>query len=88
MKSYLFIIRILKLIYIYVYINFYHYYAFMISMLFIQFILGILTIMNCFGSVPIAYGAMHQAGALILFAILLYVNYQFNQQKIESLVKK
>ncbi|MGK0363991.1 MAG: cytochrome c oxidase assembly protein subunit 15 [Saprospiraceae bacterium] len=48
----------------------------LISMLGIQFLLGILTIINCFGGVPIAYGAMHQAGALILLVVLLFVNYQ------------
>ena len=46
-------------------------------MLVIQFALGILTIINCFGRVPLVYGAMHQAGALILLGFLLYVNYQF-----------
>lgn len=53
----------------------------LIGMLGIQFLLGILTIVNCFGRVPLAYGAMHQAGALILLAILLYVNFQFKDGK-------
>jgi len=51
------------------------------GMLVIQFLLGILTIVNCFGRVPLVYGAMHQAGALILLAILLYVNFQFKQRE-------
>jgi cytochrome c oxidase assembly protein subunit 15 len=50
--------------------------AMLISMLAIQFLLGVLTIVNCFGSVPIAYGAMHQAGALVLLVIVLFTNYQ------------
>ncbi len=50
------------------------------GMLFIQLILGILTIINCFGKVPVAYGAMHQAGALLLLASLLYVNFQIRKE--------
>jgi len=53
----------------------------LLGVLGIQFLLGILTIVNCFGRVPLAYGAMHQAGALVLLAILLYVNFQFNIRK-------
>ncbi|MDG1296216.1 MAG: COX15/CtaA family protein [Saprospiraceae bacterium] len=37
----------------------------------IQFLLGVLTIVNCFGSVPVFYGAAHQAVALILLMSLL-----------------
>ena len=53
----------------------------LIGMLIIQFLLGVLTIVNCFGKVPLIYGAMHQAGALVLLAILLYVNFQFKRNK-------
>lgn len=51
----------------------------LLAMLFVQFLLGVLTIINCFGQVPIAYGAMHQAGALLLLACLLYVSYQLKK---------
>lgn len=51
----------------------------LITMLIIQFALGILTIINCFGSVPILYGSLHQAGALILLVVLLHYNYQFKK---------
>jgi len=54
----------------------------LILMLAIQFVLGVLTIINCFGSVPLVYGAMHQAGALILLGILLYVNFQFKENRL------
>lgn len=37
----------------------------------IQFLLGVLTIINCFGSVPVFYGAAHQAVALVLLLSLL-----------------
>ena len=53
----------------------------LISMLITQFLLGILTIINCFGKVPIAYGAMHQAGALLLLVLLLFYNYQFESKQ-------
>jgi len=54
----------------------------LIGMLVIQFLLGVLTIINCFGRIPLVYGAMHQAGALILLAILLYVNFQFKENRL------
>lgn len=53
----------------------------LVSMLGIQFLLGVLTVINCFGNIPIAYGAMHQAGALVLLVILLYMIYQMKPQK-------
>lgn len=49
----------------------------LISMLVIQFLLGVFTVINCVGKVPIMYGVLHQAGALVLLAILLFLNYQF-----------
>ncbi|MCF8247558.1 MAG: COX15/CtaA family protein [Saprospiraceae bacterium] len=50
---------------------------FMLGMLGVQFLLGILTIINCIGRVPLAWGAIHQAGALVLLAAVLHVNFQF-----------
>jgi len=47
----------------------------LILLLITQFILGILTIINAIGSIPISYGALHQCVALLLFATLLYVIY-------------
>ena len=49
---------------------------YLLGMLAIQFLLGVLTIINCFGKVHIAYGSMHQAGALLLLACLLFTTYQ------------
>lgn len=57
----------------------------LIGLLSFQFILGILTVINCIGSVPIMYGALHQGIALILLANLLYVIYQLTEsRKIEG----
>ena len=45
-------------------------------MLAIQVILGILTVINCIGIIPIGLGVFHQAGALLLLTIMLFLNYQ------------
>ena len=50
----------------------------LIILLVIQFSLGVMTIINSIGSIPVGYGSMHQAVALVLLATMLYVNYQFN----------
>ncbi len=51
----------------------------LVGMLFVQFLLGVLTVINCIGRVPLTWGAVHQAGALVLLSVLLYVNYQFSK---------
>ena len=48
----------------------------LLAVLFLQVLLGILTLVNCVGHIPVALGVFHQAGALLLFAVLLYVLYQ------------
>ena len=50
----------------------------LITMLVIQVLLGIFTVINCKGVVPVGLGVMHQGGALLLLGIALYVNYQFS----------
>ena len=47
----------------------------LITLLITQFSLGILTIVNAVGSIPIGYGALHQCVSLLLFASLLYIIY-------------
>ena len=47
-----------------------------LGVLFVQFLLGVLTIINCFGSVPVFYGAAHQAVALILLMSLLRFDHE------------
>ncbi len=44
----------------------------LLAMVFIQFGLGVLTLIH---AVPVALASIHQMGALLLFAISLYVNY-------------
>lgn len=53
----------------------------LVSMLVIQFMLGILTVINSIGRIPLGYGVLHQGAALILLAVLLFVNYQLQNQR-------
>ena len=46
-----------------------------VSMLIIQVLLGILTVVNSKAAVPVDLGVYHQAGALLLLGIVLYLNY-------------
>jgi heme a synthase len=46
-----------------------------ITMLVIQISLGIITIINCTGSIPVSWGVLHQAGALLLLTAMLFINF-------------
>lgn len=46
-----------------------------VSMLIIQVILGVLTVINSKGAIPVDLGVYHQAGALLLLGIVLFLNY-------------
>ena len=48
----------------------------LISVLIVQVLLGIFTLINCIGSIPVGLGVLHQAGALLLLSVALYANYQ------------
>ncbi|NRA47673.1 MAG: COX15/CtaA family protein [Phaeodactylibacter sp.] len=48
----------------------------LVSMLIIQVTLGILTLINCVGTIPVGLGVYHQAGALLFLSIVLFVDYQ------------
>ncbi len=45
----------------------------LISMLTLQLLLGIFTVIHSFGRVPVDLAAMHQAGALLLLGLVLYI---------------
>lgn len=51
----------------------------MLALLLIQVVLGIMTIVNCLGSIPLVYGVLHQAGALILLASVLFSTFHLNR---------
>lgn len=57
----------------------------LITMLIIQVLLGIFTLINCKGDIPVGLGVLHQAGALVLLLIALLVNYQFSNTNLKSL---
>lgn len=48
--------------------------------LFVQVLLGIFTLVNCKSTVPVDLGVLHQAGAVVLFGILLYVTHQLSRR--------
>ncbi|MEL6836657.1 MAG: COX15/CtaA family protein [Bacteroidota bacterium] len=48
----------------------------LVSMLIIQVVLGILTVINSVGMIPVALGVLHQAGAIFLLSTVLFVDYQ------------
>jgi cytochrome c oxidase assembly protein subunit 15 len=52
----------------------------MTVMLLVQVLLGILTIVNSVGKIPVIYGVLHQAGALLLLAFVLFSTYHINRE--------
>jgi cytochrome c oxidase assembly protein subunit 15 len=48
----------------------------LLVMLTVQVLLGIFTLLNCNGGIPVTLGVLHQAGAIVLLSILLFVTYQ------------
>lgn len=55
-------------------------YFFLFSLL-LQALLGILTVINCKGSLPVDLGVMHQMGAILLISSLLYINFRFTARR-------
>ena len=47
----------------------------------VQFLLGVLTIVNSIGRIPVSYGSIHQAVALLLFVNMLFVLYQMTPKR-------
>ena len=41
-----------------------------------QFSLGVMTVVNSYGSIPLGYGVAHQLTALVLLCSLIYIIYQ------------
>ncbi len=50
---------------------------FYFSILGLQFLLGVLTVINSIGKIPVFYGAAHQAVALVLLLSLIRLNHNF-----------
>jgi heme a synthase len=51
-------------------------YAMLITLC-IQVLLGIITLLNCVGKIPVGWGVLHQGTALILLTTFLFLNKQF-----------
>ena len=70
--------------------------ALLISLLITQVLLGILTVTNSIGQVPVGWGVAHQFTAIALVATVVYVNYLFRpgrplrpvEKPVENGVKK
>lgn len=64
----------------------------LVSMLVIQVLLGIFTVINSVGTIPVGLGVMHQGGALILLSITLFLLFQLrnvkNYENVENYVGK
>ena len=59
--------------------------VFLFVLFFIQFLLGVLTVIGCIGKTPVVLGVLHQATALLLLASLLFVLFEIktNHQPIQ-----
>ena len=53
---------------------------FLLSALTLQVTLGILTLINCIGTVPVDLGVYHQAGAVLLLGIILWMCYKTSER--------
>lgn len=53
----------------------------LISVLVIQMALGILTVVNSVGAIPVGYGVFHQAVALMLLTAILFVDFQLGKAR-------
>lgn len=49
----------------------------------LQAVIGILTVLNCLGKIPVFYGVLHQAGAMLLIAVTVFVIFHL-QSKVEK----
>lgn len=52
-----------------------------IACLFVQLTIGVLTVINCKGSLPIFLGVLHQLGAIALISSVIYLNFRFINSK-------
>lgn len=47
----------------------------------LQVLLGIFTLINCVSVIPVTLGVLHQAGAVLLLSVVLFVTYQLSGEK-------
>jgi cytochrome c oxidase assembly protein subunit 15 len=54
----------------------------------IQVFLGILTLINCVGHIPVTLGVLHQAGAVLFLSSILFVTFHLRVKKLPTFVDK
>ncbi|MEM9888612.1 MAG: COX15/CtaA family protein [Bacteroidota bacterium] len=59
----------------------------MITLIGVQFLLGVLTVINSIGRIPIGYGVLHQGVALLLLISMLYIIYQLKSKSVSKYVE-
>ena len=53
----------------------------LVSLLVLQILLGILTVVNCNGGIPVGYGIAHQAIGVMLFIVTMFLFYSFGKRR-------
>jgi heme a synthase len=56
----------------------------MVGVLITQVTLGIVTLINCKAKIPVDLGVAHQAVAVLLLGMVLFVNYQMSNKSYET----
>ena len=54
----------------------------------LQVVLGILTLVNCIGHIPVTLGVLHQAGAVLLLSSILFVTFHLSGKQLPTIVNK
>lgn len=52
----------------------------LLAVLSVQVLLGIITLINCIGAIPVDWGVLHQAGAVLLISVILLVVYKTSER--------
>lgn len=55
----------------------------LITVLTTQLLLGVLTVLNCKARIPVGLGELHQMGGVLLLAVLVFMNYQLRESKLD-----
>lgn len=60
----------------------------LLGLLGIQVLLGILTLINCVGQIPVTLGVLHQGGAVLFLSSILFVTFHLRVKKLPTFVNK
>ncbi len=58
--------------------------VFLLITLCLQILLGILTLINCIGHIPVTLGVLHQAGAVLLLSSILFVTFHLGKKELPT----